>query len=271
MKIRTPAFALLIGLFVFAAALSLVTPQPAYAQICTDPATGAVIPCPPREKRTKVPTPVPPTRTPTPTPTPAGLPITGGEAGGAASDGIHGTPAVQLRAFSPTGFLIGLLILVLLLGGVFGRRKGLFKRFGVFGHSTNTGPPGKNFILDLSSSPDAAPLGRNDGFVQQVDLSHGGAEPGATGLGEVDGNDQSIGLGPQKIYLARNDGRVQQINTGHDSGTDPWASSYDPGSDADSPNYNWDQHGNVDANSDGTHSADQGDSSDALRKPPEDA
>jgi hypothetical protein len=221
---------LLLGLLLMAAAAAAgLTARPALAQICTDPATGQVIPCP-REKKTKIPTPVPPTRTPTPTATPAGIPLTGGDGGGAAP-AVVGTPAVQLRAFATGSFLIGLLILVLFLGGVFGPKGGLFKRYGVFGHT-------------------------------------GGAN--TSGLSEVAGNDQGIGMDRPKAYLARNDGRVQQVSQHNEqTGTTMHESGHDLDADHDGLNQTWEEGGNIDMNTDGTNTAEQGDTSGSTRKPPD--
>jgi len=242
MKTRKPLLALFLGLLILAAALFALIPQPANAQqICTDPATGQVIPCPPppREKHTKRPTPVPPSRTPTPTTTPTptatpvGIPLTGGDAGGAASDGIRGTPAVILHNFSSPSVLsgLGILLLVLILavrfrGRLFDPQTGLFKRFGLFGHSVNAG--------------------------------------NSSGSSEVYGNDSLIGLGGQdSAPIGRNPGIARfWLEPGHRAniahGSDNLAD-------------NWEQHGDVDMNIDGTNTAEQGDTSSSMRKPPEDA
>jgi hypothetical protein len=66
---RKPVFAVLLAILIVAAITAIIL-QPVNAQqICTDPATGAQIPCPPGEKKTKRPTAVPPSRTSTPTAT----------------------------------------------------------------------------------------------------------------------------------------------------------------------------------------------------------
>ena len=257
MKSHRTSLALLLELLLLAAAAAGLTPQAALAQVCTDPATGQVIPCP-REKKTKVPTPVPPTRTPTPTATPAGIPLTGGDGGGAASDGIRGTPAVQLRAFATGGFLIGLLILVLFLGGVFDPKTGLFKRFGLFGHSVNTDPGGQtrqkpNSVSIMNSS------------LQLPGIPN---DPNTSGNSEVLGNDQIVTTGdPQQVPVGRNDGYLQQVG----SGTTAHELGHDLDADHDGLNQNWEQGGNIDMNTDGTNTAEQGDTSSSMHKPPEDA
>ncbi len=287
MKTRKPVLALFLGLLIVAAALSSTIPQTANAQqICTDPATGAVIPCPPppREKRTKRPTPVPRTRTPTPTSsptptaTPVGIPLTGGDAGGAAP-AVGGTPAVQLTDFAAGGFLIGLLILVLLLGGVFDPRKGLFKRFGLFGHSTDTGTPGRNDghgQLDLfARGTDGAVYTRAAQHEPDQDLASAPpanpAEPGTTGLGEVGGNDIAVNTAPgQTDYIGRNDGGVQQVSQHNEqTGTTMHESGHDLDADHDGLNQNWEDSGDIDMNTDGTNTAEQGDTSSSMRKPPD--
>jgi hypothetical protein len=233
MKIPRPVLAVFLGIAIVTTMTALI-PSPVQAQTCGIPGTPA---CPPREKRTKRPTPVPPSRTPTPTATltptatQVGIPLTGGM-GGPAEPGINPSPAVTLHNFaspvmlSGLGFLLLVLVLtVLFRGGVFDPKRGLFKRFGVFGHSNSA----------------------YDG----------------TGISEVDGNDQSIGLGDQKIYLARNDGRVQM-----DAGSTAHELGHNLDADHDGLSDTWEEKGEIDMNTDGSQAADQGNSS-STRKPPD--
>jgi hypothetical protein len=195
----------------------------------------------------------------TPTPTPADIAITGG--GG--PDNPTGNlplgqdPSTPLDNFPTPVVLSGLGIILLLVmiailfrslmvgstpsapsqihefgeqgwtdhGGVFAGRKGLFKKFALFGHSVNTD---------------------------------------TTGLGEIKGNDEVIGLGGgQNTYIGRNDGRLQQS-----TGTAAHELGHNPGLDHDGDGLSdtWESNGSMDANTDG-----QSDSSSSMRKPPDSA
>lgn len=264
MKTRKSNFALFLGLFILALAFVTLGARPAHAQMCTDPTTGHVYPCGgsgDEEKKRKTPTDIPPTRTPTPTSsptpttTPAGIPLTGGEASGAVPAGVGGTPAVQLRAFAAGSFLIGLLILVLLVGGVFVGR----------------------YIL--SSPRHTAPIGRNDGFVQQVDLSPGATDPADYVLWRkgidpssgtpnhistmqsnlqppadpgVPGNDLAANTDPQSADYVR--WRKADFGQGSESPGHDLGENLD--TDHEGLNQNWEQQGNIDGNTDGTEAAD---------------